>query len=46
VLGVDDFGLYAVVGGVVGMLSFLNAALSMGSSRFIPTRFLKWIGFT
>ena len=35
VLGVDDFGLYAVVGGVVGMLLFLNNALSTGSSRFL-----------
>jgi O-antigen/teichoic acid export membrane protein len=34
-LGVNDYGLYAVVGGVVGMLSFLNAALSTGSSRFL-----------
>ncbi|MCL2327845.1 MAG: polysaccharide biosynthesis protein [Bacteroidetes bacterium] len=34
-LGVEDFGLYAVVGGVVGMLSFLNGALSTGSSRFL-----------
>ena len=35
VLGINDFGLYGVVGGVVGMLSFLNAALSTGSSRFL-----------
>jgi O-antigen/teichoic acid export membrane protein len=35
VLGVDDYGLYVVVGGVVGMLSFLNNALSTGSSRFL-----------
>ena len=35
VLGVDDYGLYVVVGGVVGMLSFLNSALSAGSSRFL-----------
>jgi O-antigen/teichoic acid export membrane protein len=35
VLGVDDYGLYAVVGGVVGMLSFLNSALGTGSSRFL-----------
>ena len=35
VLGVEDFGLYAVVGGVVGMLSFLNSTLSGGSSRFL-----------
>jgi O-antigen/teichoic acid export membrane protein len=35
ILGVNDYGLYAVVGGVVGMLSFLNNALSAGSSRFL-----------
>lgn len=35
VLGIDDFGIYQVVGGVVGLLSFLNSALSSGSSRFL-----------
>ena len=35
ILGVDDFGLYQSVGGVVGLLSFLNAALATGSSRFL-----------
>jgi Na+-driven multidrug efflux pump len=35
VLGVDDYGLYAVVGGVVGMLAFLTNALSTGSARFL-----------
>lgn len=35
ILGVEDFGIYNVVGGVVTLLSFLNAALSNGSSRFI-----------
>lgn len=34
-LGVEDFGLYNVVGGVVGMLAFLNNSLSTGTSRFI-----------
>jgi len=34
-LGIDDYGLYQVVGGVVGFLSFLNGALSTGSSRFL-----------
>lgn len=34
-LGVDDFGLYNVVGGVVGILSFINGTLSVGTSRFI-----------
>lgn len=35
ILGVEDYGIYNVVGGVVTLLSFLNAALSNGSSRFI-----------
>lgn len=35
VLGVNDFGIYQSVGGIVGLLSFLNSALSTGSSRFI-----------
>lgn len=35
VLGVDDYGTYQTVGGVVAMISFLNGALSSGSSRFL-----------
>lgn len=35
VLGVDDYGIYQSVGGIVGFLTFLNSALSTGSSRFI-----------
>jgi O-antigen/teichoic acid export membrane protein len=35
VLGVDDYGIYQAVGGIVGFLSFINSALSSGSSRFI-----------
>ena len=35
VLGVDDFGLYQTVGGIVGFLVFVNHALSTGTSRFI-----------
>lgn len=34
-LGVEDYGLYNVVGGVVGMLSFLSGTLSIGTIRFI-----------
>lgn len=34
-LGVDDFGIYNAVGGIVGFLSFLNSALATGSSRFL-----------
>lgn len=35
VLGVEDYGIYNVVGGVVAMLGFLNGSLSGASSRFI-----------
>jgi O-antigen/teichoic acid export membrane protein len=35
ILGVDDFGLYQVVGGVVGFVSFINNSLSVGTSRFL-----------
>lgn len=34
-LGITDYGLYQTVGGVVGMLSFINGALSGGASRFL-----------
>lgn len=35
VLGVGDYGVYNVVGGVVGLFSFLNGAMSGATSRFI-----------
>lgn len=35
ILGVEDFGIYQAVGGVVGMITFLNAALAVGTSRFL-----------
>lgn len=35
VLGVDDYGIYQAVGGIVGFLSFINSALSGGTSRFL-----------
>ncbi len=35
VLGVNDYGLYQAVGGVVAMMAFLNSALSHGTSRFL-----------
>lgn len=35
VLGVEDFGIFNVVGGVIAMLGFLNSSLSGASSRFI-----------
>lgn len=35
ILGIDDFGIYEAVGGIVAFLSFLNSALASGSSRFL-----------
>ena len=35
VLGVEDYGTYNVVGGVVTMLSFITASLGSATSRFI-----------
>ncbi|MBR2524227.1 MAG: hypothetical protein IKE53_07315 [Clostridiales bacterium] len=35
VLGVDDFGIYQAVAGVVTFLAFLSNALGTGTSRFI-----------
>ena len=35
VLGVEDYGIYNVVGGVVSMFSILSASLSAAISRFI-----------
>lgn len=35
ILGVEDYGIYNVVGGLVAMFSFLNATMSGATSRFI-----------
>ena len=35
VLGVEDYGVYNVVGGVVGMMGFLNSTMSGATSRFL-----------
>ncbi len=34
-LGVDDFGIYNVVGGVVSMFGFLNGALAVCTQRYL-----------
>lgn len=34
-LGVEDFGVYNVVGGIVALFSFLNSTLAGATSRFI-----------
>ena len=34
-LGVEDYGIYNVVGGIVTMFSFIGGALASGSQRFL-----------
>lgn len=36
-LGVDDYGIYSVIGGVVTLFTFLNQAMSTSTQRFLPT---------
>ena len=35
ILGVEDFGIYNVVGGVVTMFSFINGAMALATQRFL-----------
>ena len=35
VLGVEDYGTYGVVGGIVSMIGFLNSSMSGATSRFL-----------
>ena len=34
-LGVEDYGIYNVVGGIVGMFSFINGAMGAGTQRYL-----------
>lgn len=34
-LGVEDFGIYNVVGGVVSMFGFINSAMASGTQRYL-----------
>ena len=34
-LGVKDYGVYNVVGGIVAMLTFINGSMSGATSRFL-----------
>ena len=35
ILGVEDYGIYNIVGGVVALIGFLNASMSGATSRFL-----------
>ena len=34
-LGIEDFGIYNVVGGIVGMLAFFNGSMATATQRFL-----------
>ena len=34
-LGIEDYGIYGLVGGIVSMLVFLNTSMAGATSRFI-----------
>lgn len=40
-LGIEDYGIYNVVAGFIGMLSFLNGAMSGSTQRFITVELGK-----
>ncbi len=43
-LGIDDFGLYNVVAGVVVMLAFVNGALAVSTQRYLSFEMGKTMG--
>lgn len=43
-LGVDDFGLYNVVGGVVGLLTFFQGTMNKSTQRFLNISMVKGDG--
>lgn len=40
-LGVSDFGIYGLVGGIAGMLSIINASMASATSRYITYELAK-----
>lgn len=40
-LGIEDYGIYNVVGGFIGMLAFLNGAMCSSTQRFITVELGK-----
>lgn len=40
-LGVEDFGLYGVIGGVVGLLTFFKRSMSKATQRFLNVEMVR-----
>ena len=34
-LGVDDFGIFNVVGGIISLMSFINGSMSVATQRYL-----------
>lgn len=41
VLGVDDFGLYGVIGGVVGLFAFIKTSMAKATQRFLNVEMVQ-----
>ena len=41
ILGIDDYGIYNVVGGVVALLGFLNGAMINATQRYLTFKLGK-----
>ena len=41
VLGVEDFGVYNVVGGIISMFAFINGGMVAATQRYILISLLK-----
>ncbi len=42
-LGVDDYGVYSLIAGVVSLLAYVNTLLSQGTSRFLTVELGKGV---
>lgn len=40
-LGISDFGLFGVIGGVIGLFAFLQSSLSKATQRFVNVEMVK-----
>jgi len=41
-LGVDDFGIFGLVGSIIGLLSFLNSTMAGATQRFLSYHRKQW----
>lgn len=44
ILGVEDFGIYNVVGGIVAMFGFINGSMTSATQRYLTLSWDRTIG--